>query len=256
MRLVLEGDRVVGEERPTDAGSQSTERFIAVPGMSAICSKLASELADCRFNWTVQSLERAASGWTLQSTEGEALQADFLLLALPPEQACALLTDPEVDAALSAVEMRPCWSVMAVLDKPLLTDLDAAFVNEGPLSWVASQADRPGRPTVPALVLHANPDWSSRLLEHEPDEVCALLLEAARNLPIAQEFSVEYAAAHRWRYALARQPLDCGTLFFESKQLALAGDWCHGSRVEGAFLSGIAAAGKITVALSKGTNKA
>jgi renalase len=127
----------------------------------------------------------------------------------------------------------------------ILPDWEATFVNEGPLSWVASQADKPGRPTTPAWVLHANPDWSSRFLEHEPDEVCDLLIEAARKLPIAQEFSVEFSVAHRWRYALARQPLDCGALFFESKQLALAGDWCHGSRVEGAFLSGIAAAGLV-----------
>ena len=237
---------VVGEGQPSGAGSQATERFVAVPGMSAICSDLAAELSECRFSWTVHSLARTASGWTLHSTEGETLQADVLLLSLPPEQARALLLDPEVDTTLASVEMRPCWAVMAVLDRPLLPDWDAAFINEGPLSWVANQAGKPGRPSVPAWVLHANPDWSSRFLEHEPNEVRDLLLDAARKLPIAQAFKVDFAVAHRWRYALARQPLERGALFFESKQLALAGDWCHGSRVEGAYLSGIAAAGQIS----------
>lgn len=236
---------VVGEDRPVDPRRQVTKRFVAMPGMNAICSGLAAELDECRFDWTLQSLARTASGWTLQSTEGEKLQADMLLLTMPPEQVRALLVDPEVDAALASVEMQPCWSVMAVLDRPLLPDRDAAFINEGPLSWVASQSDRPGRPSVPAWVLHANPDWSNRFLEYEPDQVCDLLLDAARKLPIAQAFKVEFAAAHRWRYALARQPLECGALFFESKQLALAGDWCNGSRVEGAFLSGCAAAARI-----------
>jgi len=53
------------------------------------------------------------------------------------------------------------------------------------------------------------------------------------------------AVAHRWRYALARKPLEKGAIWFEDQRLALAGDWCHGSRVEGAFLSGAAAAGRI-----------
>jgi len=70
-------------------------------------------------------------------------------------------------------------------------------------------------------------------------------LTAARDLPLSQDFKVESAVAHRWRYALARKPLDCGAIWLSSKNLALAGDWCHGSRVEGAFLSGTEAAERI-----------
>jgi predicted NAD/FAD-dependent oxidoreductase len=96
---------------------------------------------------------------------------------------------------------------MAMLDRPLFTDWDAAFSNHGPLSWVSSQA--------------------------------------ARQLPGAQPFEVLNANIHRWRYALAREPLNQGAFWFRSKRLAVAGDWCHGSRVEGAFLSGMAAAGRV-----------
>jgi renalase len=225
--------------------SQSTRRFVGVPGMNAICSELANELADCRFDWAVRDLKQQGKGWLLTSDENQTLECDALILTTPPEQASMLLRDPEVDERISAVEMMPCWSLMLELDKPLFAEHDAAFVNQGPLSWVASQPSRPQRPTANAWVLHAGPEWSSAQLENPADEVRDLLLDAARQLPLAQSFTVESAVAHRWRYALAKQPLDCGVIWLGSKNLALAGDWCHGSRVEGAFLSGTAAAGRV-----------
>ena len=71
------------------------------------------------------------------------------------------MADSEVDAALQSIEMQPCWAVMAVLDRPLFKDWDAAFINHGPLSWVSSQAARPGRPAADAWVLHAGPQTPS-----------------------------------------------------------------------------------------------
>ena len=50
------------------------------------------------------------------------------------------------------------------------------------------------------------------------------------------------ANAHRWRYALAAEAMHAGALSDPSRQLALGGDWCQGSRVEGAYLSGLALA--------------
>ncbi|HEY5775752.1 MAG TPA: FAD-dependent oxidoreductase [Xanthomonadales bacterium] len=245
-RIATIGDR----DRSTK--SQGPERYVAVPGMSAICRALAGELPDCRFGWAVRQLQQLENGWILTSDEGQTLECDTLVMTAPPEQARTLLADPEVDEVLSGVEMMPCWALMLVLDRPLFAEYDAAFVNQGPLAWVASQRSRPERPAADAWVLHASPEWSSLHLEKSADEVRDLLLEAARELPLSQAFTVKSAVAHRWRYALARQPLNCGAIWLGSKNLVLAGDWCHGSRVEGAFLSGIAAADRIMAAWLRG----
>jgi predicted NAD/FAD-dependent oxidoreductase len=232
-------------DRDSSKKSQSAERFVAVPGMNAVCKEQARELPDCRFGWALRKLKRLEKGWILTSDQGKTLECDALVISTPPEQARALLADPEVDELISGVEMMPCWALMLVLDEPLFAEHDAAFVNQGPLSWVSSQSSRPERPAASAWVLHASPEWSEMHLEKSADEVRELLLEAARELPLSQSFTVKSAVAHRWRYALARQPLNCGAIWLGSKNLALAGDWCNGSRVEGAFLSGIAAAGRI-----------
>lgn len=225
--------------------SQATDRFVPVPSMSQVCRELMRGLEDCRFGWQACSLGYENKKWTVKSDAGDRVEGDVLILTPPPEQVRSLLTDSEVDAALHSLEMRPCWAVMAVLDRPLFAHWDAAFVNHGPLSWVAAQAGRPGRPAADAWVLHGSPDWSQAHLEYNPDMVRDLLLDAARKLPGAQQFDVLEADAHRWRYALAREPLNQGAFWFESRRLAVAGDWCNGSKVEGAFLSGLAAAGRV-----------
>jgi photolyase PhrII len=231
-----------------DWDGDKTARYVAVPGMNSICQRLANDLPDVRCSWRLSAARREGDAWRLVSSDGEAIEADILLLALPPEQIVELLPGTDIAPVLADVEMRPCWAVMAELDRPLSGEYDGAFVNHGPLSWVSGQASRPGRPAAQAWVLHANPDWSEHHIDDEPDEIVEQLLAAVRSLPMTGPFEVKSARAHRWRYALARDPLESGAFWFGDLRLALAGDWCHGSRVEGAFLSGAAAAGRIMTA--------
>ena len=72
--------------------------------------------------------------------------ADALIMTTPPQQAKHLLQDCDVDDQLAGIEMTPCWAIMAVLDRPLLRNWDASFVNSGPLSWISNQSSRPQRP--------------------------------------------------------------------------------------------------------------
>jgi renalase len=239
---------VVEKGRIANAPAE-TKRFVAVPGMSSICRELTGELADCRFDWRVQRATLSDAVWRLAAVDGRIIEADVLVITTPPEQVGPLLADPDLSAAvgqaLHGLAMEPCWALMAVLDRHLLTEWDAAFVNEGALAWVCNQAAKPGRPTAPAWVLHATSEWSRAHLETDAEKVVDELLDAARLLPGAAKVQAEFAQAHRWRYSRANQPLDRGALWFEQYRLALAGDWCAGSRVEGAFLSGIAASHRI-----------
>ena len=217
-----------------------TVRFVGVPGMRDICRSISDELADCRFKWQVKSIERKSSIWRLRSASGEVLEADTLVLSTPPAQAADLLANTGATVNPGQVEMRPCWAVMAEFDRPLFSDWDGLFVNQGPLAWVAAQRTKPGRPGNEAWVLHASPDWSEA--NFDAQRVGDVLLDAAAALPGASKVRPVAVSTHRWRFALARLPLQQGALVDRARRLVLAGDWCHGSRVEGAFLSGLAAA--------------
>jgi len=244
-RIAVIGD---GPAEPLDSHQ---DRFVALPGMSAVCSEIAAKLPDCRFGWEARSARFEAGHWRIESTDGQTVEAEALLLALPPEQARVLCPGSALDRSLADVRMLPCWAAMALFDRPLSTEWDAAFVNHGPLSWVSSQAAKPGRSTDHAWVLHAQPAWSLEHLEGDRSAVGELLLQAARDLHGTQAVRVESVTAHRWRYAVAERPLEDGALFDPSSRLVAAGDWCHGSRVEGAFLSGAAAAGRLMDAAAK-----
>lgn len=51
--------------------------------------------------------------------------------------------------------------------------------------------------------------------------------------------------AHLWRYSLVDNPLDVDALWDPEAGLGACGDWCQGARIQGAFLSGQAVAGRI-----------
>jgi predicted NAD/FAD-dependent oxidoreductase len=245
--LVEEWQAAIGvvDENGIRALERSITRYVPVSSMNETCKDMSRQLDDCRFGWRAAGLQRAGDGWRVTSEQGESLEADILLVTTPPEQTRELLAGDAINATLQLPAMRPCWALMVLLDRPLLKDHDAAFINHGPLSWVSSQSSRPGRPAGHAWVLHASPEWSEKQLEDSQEAVTGRLLDAARRLPGATPFGVVEVTAHRWRHALADSPLDLGALWFEAERLAIAGDWCNGSKVQGAFLSGVAAAGRI-----------
>ena len=229
--------------RPAISGQSPDVRLVARPGMNAVLHALSLQL-DCRWGWRAESLSWQ-SGWTIRADDGRKLSADALVITAPPEQSAALLgAEDSMTAALSEVNMAPCWALMLGYDKPLSLAFDAAFVNQGPLSWIARNGSKPGR-SGESWVVHAGPEYSSRQLEQPAEQVAAELLDAFVGLTGTEQIRPAFSRLHRWRYALASDPLEVGCLHDAGRRLVLAGDWCAGNRIEGAWLSGRAAADRL-----------
>ncbi|HSN57288.1 MAG TPA: FAD-dependent oxidoreductase [Candidatus Sulfomarinibacteraceae bacterium] len=227
--------------------ADDTERLVAVPGMNALCRHLARDLG-ISYETRVASLERTADRWRLGSSDGRDLgDFDAVVVSAPAPQAADLLLGaaPQLAARAGAVAMSPCWAVMAAFAEPLAFGFDGAFVHRSPLAWVARNASKPGRPEGEAWVLHGSPGWSQDNLEVEPAEAAARLLEAFDEAAGGLGSTPAHLEAHRWRYALPQAPLAQPCLVDAGRLLAVCGDWCGGPRVEGAFLSGSAAAQRL-----------
>jgi len=232
---------VIGPAPAPDGRSSPGERLVGVPGMNSVLQSIAGTL-DCRFGWQVTDLKWSGR-WTASAPDGQTIVADHLVLTAPPQQSSALLgAGHPLFSRLQSVPMAPCWALMLGYGVPLRTGVEALFINEGALSWVACSSSKPGR-TGQAWVVHATPVWSQAHLEAEPEAVAQDLLGAFKKvIPAAADMEPELSQTHRWRFALSSQPLDDGLMHLEEQNLVVAGDWCAGNRIEGAWSSGQAAA--------------
>jgi predicted NAD/FAD-dependent oxidoreductase len=215
------------------------ERFVGTPTMTAP-ARLLSDALPLTFHATIQQLQRQPDGWQLLSAEDGWLveRFDAVVLAIPAPQAAPLLQPLSTELAELArsAGMGGCWTVMARFATPPELPFDAAFVNEGPLRWIARDTSKPDRSGLDTWVLHASVDWSEAHLEQDADTVAAALLKAFERLgaPAPQAWTV-----HRWRYANAIEPaLDRSCAWHADAGLGLCGDWLNGGKVEGAWLSG------------------
>ncbi len=234
---------IVGPWQPEGYSTTAAPWWVGTPRMTALARHLGAGL-EVRGEATVSRVERQADGWHV--TDGTAAHGPFdaVVVAAPAPQAVPLLAaSPRLAALAATASMQPCWAALvafaARLDAP-----DVLRPEVGPIAWAARNASKPGRDGAEAWVLHANPGWSEATLERAPADVLPDLLDAfaaALRHPLP---TPTFAAAHRWRYALAAAPLGEPCLF-DPAGLAACGDWCLGGRVEAAFLSGRAAAERI-----------
>lgn len=225
---------------------KTTTRFVAVPGMNAICRHLAADL-DISFSTRVDPPEPVKGVWQLSDDQGRQLgDFDGVITSAPAPQSAELLAAaPELRRTAKATKMNGCWAAMLAFDESLGLEFDGAFVHESPLSWIARNDSKPERGGQESWVLHASPEWTSQYLEDGPADVLPQIMDSfwqATGLKPAVPF---YAKAHLWRYAIPPEPVENRSLFDSQLCVGACGDWCSGPRVEGAFLSGMAMAGSL-----------
>jgi hypothetical protein len=214
-------------------------RYVGVPRMNAIARQMCAELP-CELSHRLLGLHRVGDQWHLQF-EGDlpSVIADQVVLAIPAPQVLPLLaaTHPFYHIAQS-VFMQPTWAVMLELAQPIDVPFAGAFINQQAcLSWIAQNHQKPARASTPSWVLHSAPTWAMAHAESDPQWVAAHMIAAFESV-LGQQVQIKQQMVHRWLYALAEQPLNQHSLYDPSCGLGIAGDWLHGSRVEGAWCSG------------------
>jgi renalase len=226
--------------------SENTLRYVGVPGMNAMAKALAENL-NISYQTRLQSIHRKDDRWQLYSDEKQFLGAfDIVIITAPPPQALPLLEMfPDWKEKIAQVEMQPCWAVMVNFAGSVNVPFDAAILEGSPLSWIARNGSKPRRPGGESWVLHGSATWSREHIEKEADWVSdALLNEFFTQLKLSRS-AATFSKAHRWRYALATNPLKNDYLWDDQNRLGVAGDWLRQSRIEDAYLSGLYLAQRI-----------
>ena len=241
---------VGGDPRP------GAERWVGAPAMSALPRALAAGLtigvsgridalrrADADGSWHLRGIDLATNAAVAHGPFGA------VVLAIPTAQAHALLrtsglAGPVAAAAAARAEaLQPCLAALVAFAAPLADGDGAWFVTDDELAWAAHDGGKPGRSGGPTYVLHGAASWSLQRFDRDVTQNAQALVAAfarclGRPLP-----AVAHLEGHRWRYALAAagEP-DRACAVDAGQRLALCGDGLVGGRVEGAWVSGVAAA--------------
>ena len=220
-------------------------RYCGIHGMTDLPKYLARQLK-VLCSQHVCKLQRNGSWWQAEVANGEFFEAQHLLLTAPLPQALELLATAEFDFFgsdvddLKSINYDKGLATLVLLDGPSgIPHAGALPLSIGPLSWIGDNTQKGISPNVSAVTLHADAAFAARYWD-APDTVRGpLMLEAAR--PYLQSNVQEYKC-HRWGFTLPKNPWHQPCYHRPEYALTLAGDAFGGPRIEGAALSGLAAA--------------
>lgn len=228
---------------------ESHPRYTCPAGMSSLGRDLAGPDPDfVRRQTRATGVRLAGNGWLVTGEAGEEFFGRSLLVATPPAQAAALLREacPEAAVNLDAVTMSPSLALVVRYPRRPLAFGGIQAPQHPVLSWIGHDTSK--RPHlhdgVTILVLHAASAFSHKHYERSETDTKDAMLAAAEEITGEEFASPEALFLQRWRYAQADDAtLESRFLSIEAEApLLVAGDALAGGKIEGAWLSGRAAA--------------
>lgn len=227
-------------------------RYRATGGMQALAHHLAQELTEVGVEIATSTTVDAITATGAGAGQGWAVgrfEAPAAIVTPPVPAARALLAaggvdlDPGAAAAIDGFTCHRVLALLAVLDRsPELAPPGALQQPDDPVFSFVADNQAKGLSPVPAVTFHTAHGRSAELWA-DPDEAVVMALTPAMEAVIGSA-RIEEVLLRRWSAAgpVAPHPEPCLVAARGSGPLVLGGDGFGPSKVEGAFLSGRAAA--------------
>ena len=241
---------------------------VAPAGGVNLFAKHLAEGLDVRLGARVETLalepashETSDRAWTVTLTGGDRLRARSLALALPAPSTLALLgtlvpQEPAIAPLLPLlrlIHVVPCLAVIARYPEGTPRPAwEASYPagSSGVHAVLHDSSKRPGTPRL-TLVIQGRPGFSQRHVDTPEAVWSQALLDEAAALHGDWMRTPDLAQPHRWRYARVSIGTELASPLVAHCEggavLGLAGDGLHATGgVEGAYLSGVALAARLT----------
>lgn len=220
-------------------------RWRGKPAISAMAKLLAPEL-ELHLETTVTAVHREGFCWRVETDSGFRFTAGAVVLTAPVPQSLRLLDagdiviDSKIRARLEAIQYDRCLAVMAILEAPSRIPVPGFITPaQGPIASISDNQVK-GISAEPAVTIHATPEFSLEHWDADRQVSGRTLLDAAS--PWIGS-GIKTFQVHGWRYSKPiRTDEELCAVANQLPPLILAGDAFGGSSVEGAALSGWAAA--------------
>jgi predicted NAD/FAD-dependent oxidoreductase len=224
-------------------------RFCGNPDMTAIPDHLAQRL-DVRLDTQITKIQWRAPHWRITSADSRIFSAGSLVLTPPIPISLGLLDAGGIElpadrrAILNRIEYEPCIAVLLLLNGPADLPQPGGMWSVGdPIAWMADNYLKGVSTISGAITIHAGPGFSEDYWHSEDEFIISELVSVAGEWLGSD---IVTAQVHRWRNSkpFMTYPEPCMSIE-NPAPLILAGDAFAGPRVEGAVLSGLAAAGTL-----------
>ncbi len=230
-------------------GPDGHPRFVVRGGMNALAKHLAAGL-DVRCSRLVFEVRPASSGpaWEVVIDDGSIVPADAVIVTCPVPQTSSILmpsglVPPEGARWLGYDET---LALLVVLDRASAVPPPGGVQGGDETFSFIGDNQAKGISPVPAVTFHVRGAVSHDRWDDDPDAVHADLLVAAR--PWLGDAEVVESQLKRWRFATPVKPWSEPCVVMNGPRggpIVMAGDAFAGPKVEGAYLSGLAAAAAV-----------
>jgi predicted NAD/FAD-dependent oxidoreductase len=245
-------DGTLVDSANVDSANDGHPRYAAYGGLTAVPRRLAQDLTIHKAV-TIQSVTVEGGGWTAVAESGAVYQSHALILTPPVPQSLALLDTGHTTltaadrAALETITYAPCITAVVWVEGTVnLPEPGALQRPDHPISWIADNRRKGISPQATLITMHVSPPYS-RLWWLSPDAELEGAMRRELRPFLAPDGTIHEMHLHRWPYALPTNIYPEPTLLAANlPPLAFAGDAFNGPRVEGAALSGLAAAEQVT----------
>lgn len=231
------------------AASDGHPRYAVRGGLNMLPRTLAKSLRRVKVGVEIATATRDENGWILQDQDGDIFTCDYLVLTPPVPQALTLLDDGATNlmtserAALDRISYAPCLAGMFVIEgEATLPSPGAIQRKNSNIHWIADNRAKGISDAAIVITVQANERYSNQLWD-APDEHILGSLRTNLQLFLAPGTQIVEEQLKRWRYSAVQTTHPERYLMTnEQPYVVFAGDAFGGPRVEGAFLSGLAAA--------------
>lgn len=227
-------------------------RYIGTHGMTTLPKYLAKNL-DIRTHQHVDAIEQDAFGWQIRvmdKTTNQAIvfSAEAVIVTAPLPQAQTMLEAGQVplsaqDQSVLATygKYDAVFAIMAVTSEPSrIPEPGAARFSTGDIAWLADNTQKGISPQQYGLTIHTSATYAQVNLDRDRTAIAEEILDQAAPYIEGDRLTTQ---VHRWLYSHPQNIYPADYYPLETRlPLILAGDVFGGARVEGAALSGMAAA--------------
>jgi hypothetical protein len=214
--------------------------------MASICRQLATPL-DIRVNEQVTTVKSKKDRWLISTESGGQYSTGTLIVTAPMPRTLSLLKSADlrlpayVRMGLTMIAYDPCIALMAVLDGPSKVPEPGGIELGGePIYWMADSRMKGICDDGHGVTIHAGPNFSQQVWDQPDEEIAERLFEETEEwlgrTPVSYQL-------HRWHYSRTTATYPEPYLMIEDPAtMVLCGDGFWDARIEGAALSGLAAA--------------